>query len=49
MRTEIWDGLVGIWNTPGWKNKSIKAKMNRVAQPEANVHTGGDLEASRKP
>ncbi|KAG4988601.1 hypothetical protein JHK82_030937 [Glycine max] len=31
MRTEIWDGLVGIWNTPGWKNKSIKAKMNRVA------------------
>ena len=40
IRTEMWDGLVGIWATEEWKKKSIAGKSNRAAKPDAMIHTG---------
>ena len=41
IRTEMWDGLVDIWATEEWKKKSTAGKSNRVAKPDAMIHTAG--------
>ncbi|MQL94171.1 hypothetical protein Taro_026826, partial [Colocasia esculenta] len=41
MRMEYWIELCAIWGGEKWNENSIKAKQNRAAHPEANVHTNG--------
>ncbi|MQM10354.1 hypothetical protein Taro_043244, partial [Colocasia esculenta] len=35
--------LCVIWGGEKWNENSAKAKLNRVAHPEANVHTSGSV------
>ncbi|MQM07530.1 hypothetical protein Taro_040359 [Colocasia esculenta] len=41
MRKEYWIELCVIWGGEKWNENSAKAKQNRAAHPEANVHTSG--------
>ncbi|MQL70926.1 hypothetical protein Taro_003242 [Colocasia esculenta] len=43
MRKEYWIELCVIWGGEKWNENSAKAKQNRVAHPEANVHTSGSI------
>ncbi|MQM12275.1 hypothetical protein Taro_045190 [Colocasia esculenta] len=43
MRKEYWIELCAIWGGEKWNKNSIKAKENRAAHPEANVHTSGSV------
>ncbi|MQM21633.1 hypothetical protein Taro_054677 [Colocasia esculenta] len=43
MRKEYWIELCEIWEWEKWNENSAKAKQNRVAHPEANVHTSGSV------
>ncbi|MQL77095.1 hypothetical protein Taro_009506 [Colocasia esculenta] len=39
MRKEYWTELCNIWGAEKWNENSSKAKQNRAAHREANVHT----------
>ncbi|MQL69847.1 hypothetical protein Taro_002172, partial [Colocasia esculenta] len=41
IRKEYWIELCEIWGGEKWNENSTKAKQNRVAHLEANVHTSG--------
>ncbi|MQL84451.1 hypothetical protein Taro_016963, partial [Colocasia esculenta] len=41
MRKEYWMELCDIWRAEKWNENSSKAKQNRAAHPEANLHTSG--------
>jgi len=43
MRKEYWTELCDIWGAEKWSENSSKAKQNRAAHPEANVHTSGSV------
>ncbi|MQL96161.1 hypothetical protein Taro_028841 [Colocasia esculenta] len=43
MRKEYWTELCDIWGAWKWNENSSKAKQNRAAHPEANVHTSGSV------
>ncbi|MQL97952.1 hypothetical protein Taro_030651 [Colocasia esculenta] len=43
MRKEYWIELCDIWGAEKWNENSAKAKQNRTAHPEANVHTSGSV------
>lgn len=43
IKAEIWNGLVDIWLSPGWRNKSDACRRNRWANPDAVLHTGGSI------
>ncbi|MQM10225.1 hypothetical protein Taro_043118 [Colocasia esculenta] len=43
MRKEYWTELCDIWGAGKWNENSSKAKQNRAAHPEANVHTSGSI------
>ncbi|MQL76375.1 hypothetical protein Taro_008766 [Colocasia esculenta] len=43
MRKEYWIELCDIWGAEKWNENSAKAKQNRAAHPEANVHTSGSV------
>ncbi|MQM11891.1 hypothetical protein Taro_044801, partial [Colocasia esculenta] len=43
MRKEYWIELCDIWGAEKWNENSAKAKQNRVAHPEANVHMSGSV------
>ncbi|MQL68209.1 hypothetical protein Taro_000488 [Colocasia esculenta] len=43
MRKEYWTELCNIWVAEKWNENSSKAKQNRAAHPEANVHTSGSV------
>ncbi|MQL83435.1 hypothetical protein Taro_015922 [Colocasia esculenta] len=43
MRKEYWTELCNIWGAEKWNENSSKAKQNRAAHPEANVHTSGSV------
>ncbi|MQL80085.1 hypothetical protein Taro_012530 [Colocasia esculenta] len=43
MRKEYWTELCDIWGAGKWNENSSKAKQNRAAHPEANVHTSGSV------
>ncbi|MQL88955.1 hypothetical protein Taro_021530 [Colocasia esculenta] len=43
MRNEYWTKLCDIWGSGKWNENSSKAKQNRAAHPEANVHTSGSI------
>lgn len=43
MRKEYWTELCNIWEAEKWNANSNKAKQNRAAHPEANLHTGGSV------
>ncbi|MQM14356.1 hypothetical protein Taro_047285 [Colocasia esculenta] len=43
MRKEYWMELCLIWGGEKWNENSAKAKQNRAAYPEANVHTSGSV------
>ncbi|MQL86369.1 hypothetical protein Taro_018906 [Colocasia esculenta] len=41
MRGEYWETLCNIWAAKRWQSTSTIMKVNRAANLEANVHTGG--------
>ncbi|MQL86399.1 hypothetical protein Taro_018933 [Colocasia esculenta] len=43
MRKEYWIELCDIWGVEKWNENSAKAKQNRAAHPEVNVHTSGSV------
>ncbi|MQL83609.1 hypothetical protein Taro_016092 [Colocasia esculenta] len=43
MRKEYWIELCDIWGAEKWNENSAKAKQNRAAHPEANIHTSGSI------
>ncbi|MQL87664.1 hypothetical protein Taro_020210 [Colocasia esculenta] len=43
MRGEYWETLCNIWAAERWQSTSTIMKVNRAANPEANVHTGGSV------
>ncbi|MQL96534.1 hypothetical protein Taro_029219 [Colocasia esculenta] len=43
MRKEYWTELCDIWGAEKWNENSSKAKQNRAAHPEANVHMSGSV------
>ncbi|MQM13325.1 hypothetical protein Taro_046251 [Colocasia esculenta] len=50
MRKEYWMELCMIWGGEKWNENSAKAKLNRAAHPEANIHTSGFVSfATHKP
>ncbi|MQM08968.1 hypothetical protein Taro_041827 [Colocasia esculenta] len=43
MRRDYWESLCNIWSTERWQQTSTTMKVNRVANPEANMHTSGSV------
>ncbi|MQM07586.1 hypothetical protein Taro_040427 [Colocasia esculenta] len=43
MKKEYWTELCDIWGAGNWNKNSSKAKQNRAAHPEVNVHTSGSV------
>ncbi|MQL78613.1 hypothetical protein Taro_011046 [Colocasia esculenta] len=43
MRKEYWTELCNIWGAEKWNENLSKAKQNRAAHPEANVHTSSSV------
>ncbi|MQM17981.1 hypothetical protein Taro_050965 [Colocasia esculenta] len=43
MRGEYWETLCNIWATERWQSTSTIMKVNRAANPEADVNTGGSV------
>ncbi|MQM16541.1 hypothetical protein Taro_049499 [Colocasia esculenta] len=46
MRKEYWMELCMIWGGEKWNENSAKAKLNRAAHLEENVHTSGSVSFS---
>ncbi|MQL94109.1 hypothetical protein Taro_026765 [Colocasia esculenta] len=43
MRGDYWETLCNIWAAERWQQTSKIMKVNRAANPEANMHTGGSV------
>ncbi|MQM23877.1 hypothetical protein Taro_056947, partial [Colocasia esculenta] len=43
MRRDYWETLCNIWAGERWQQTSIIMKVNRAANPEANMHTSGSV------
>ncbi|MQL71750.1 hypothetical protein Taro_004073 [Colocasia esculenta] len=43
MRRDYWKSLCNIWATERWQQTSTTMKVNRAANPEANMHTSGSV------
>ncbi|MQL74207.1 hypothetical protein Taro_006583 [Colocasia esculenta] len=43
MRRDYWETLCNIWATERWQQTSTIMKVNRAANPEANMHTSGSV------
>ncbi|MQM01550.1 hypothetical protein Taro_034310 [Colocasia esculenta] len=43
MRRDYWETLYNIWAPERWQQTSIIMKVNRAANPEANMHTSGSV------
>ncbi|MQL96200.1 hypothetical protein Taro_028877 [Colocasia esculenta] len=43
MRRDYWEGLCNIWAAERWQQTSTTMKVNRAANPEANMHTSGSV------
>ncbi|MQL84883.1 hypothetical protein Taro_017400 [Colocasia esculenta] len=43
MRGDYWETLCNIWAAKRWQQTSTIMKVNRAANPEANMHTGGSV------
>ncbi|MQL90560.1 hypothetical protein Taro_023156, partial [Colocasia esculenta] len=43
MRRDYWETLCNIWATERWQQTSTTMKVNRAANPEANMHTSGSI------
>ncbi|MQL86006.1 hypothetical protein Taro_018539 [Colocasia esculenta] len=43
MRRDYWETLCNIWATQRWQQTSTIMKVNRAADPVANMHTGGSV------
>ncbi|MQL77041.1 hypothetical protein Taro_009449 [Colocasia esculenta] len=41
MRRDYWENLCNIWAAERWQQTSTTMKVNRAANPEANMHTSG--------
>ncbi|MQL73934.1 hypothetical protein Taro_006287 [Colocasia esculenta] len=41
MRRDYWEILCNIWVAERWQQTSTTMKVNRAANPEANMHTSG--------
>ncbi|MQM10643.1 hypothetical protein Taro_043539 [Colocasia esculenta] len=41
MRRDYWESLCNIWAAERWQKTSTTMKVNRAANPEANMHTSG--------
>ncbi|MQL89422.1 hypothetical protein Taro_021990 [Colocasia esculenta] len=43
MMRDYWETLCSIWAAERWQQTSTIMKVNRAANPEANMHTGGSV------
>ncbi|MQM09282.1 hypothetical protein Taro_042151 [Colocasia esculenta] len=43
MRRDYWETLCNIWAAERWQQTSKIMKVNRAANPEANMHTSGSV------
>ncbi|MQL68049.1 hypothetical protein Taro_000307 [Colocasia esculenta] len=43
MRGDYWETLCNIWAAERWQQTSTTMKVNRAANPEANMHTSGSV------
>ncbi|MQL79912.1 hypothetical protein Taro_012357 [Colocasia esculenta] len=43
MRRDYWESLCNIWAAERWQQTSTTMKVNRTANPEANMHTSGSV------
>ncbi|MQM14942.1 hypothetical protein Taro_047877 [Colocasia esculenta] len=43
MKRDYWETLCNIWAAERWQQTSTIMKVNRAANPEANMHTGGSV------
>ncbi|MQM02263.1 hypothetical protein Taro_035031 [Colocasia esculenta] len=43
MRRDYWETLCNIWAAERWQQTSTIMKVNRAANPEANMHIGGSV------
>ncbi|MQL94217.1 hypothetical protein Taro_026864 [Colocasia esculenta] len=43
MMRDYWEGLCNIWAAKRWQQTSTTMKVNRAANPEANLHTSGSV------
>ncbi|MQL97083.1 hypothetical protein Taro_029766 [Colocasia esculenta] len=43
MRRDYWESLCNIWAAERWQQTSTTMKVNRAANPEANMHTSGSV------
>ncbi|MQM03845.1 hypothetical protein Taro_036633, partial [Colocasia esculenta] len=43
MRRDYWETLCNIWAVERWQQTSTIMKVNRAANPEANMYTGGSV------
>ncbi|MQL86673.1 hypothetical protein Taro_019205 [Colocasia esculenta] len=43
MRRDYWETLCNIWAAERWQQTSTIMKVNRAANPEANMHTSGPV------
>ncbi|MQM04855.1 hypothetical protein Taro_037660 [Colocasia esculenta] len=43
MRRDYWETLCNIWAAERWQQTSTIMKVNRAANPEANMHTSGSV------
>ncbi|MQM23501.1 hypothetical protein Taro_056566 [Colocasia esculenta] len=43
MRIDYWETLCNIWAAERWQQTSTIMKVNRAADSEANMHTGGSV------
>ncbi|MQL86464.1 hypothetical protein Taro_018994 [Colocasia esculenta] len=48
MRRDYWETLCNIWAAERWQQTSTIMKVNRAANPEANMHTGGSESYSQQ-
>ncbi|MQL71271.1 hypothetical protein Taro_003580 [Colocasia esculenta] len=43
MRRDYWEGMCNIWAAERWQQTFTTVKVNRAANPEANMHTSGSV------
>ncbi|MQL94915.1 hypothetical protein Taro_027577 [Colocasia esculenta] len=43
IRRDYWETLCNIWAAERWQQTSTTMKVNRAANPEANMHTSGSV------
>ena len=43
IRADVWNRLVDYWLSEKFHRRSVSAKANRIALPDAAVHSGGSV------